>query len=154
MESNLKSNLSVFFSLLFFWVSTTAAITTVLPAMKLSQHRAQVHCVLVAMIQNISSQAEHIFRFHKLFSVFLTLTYSDLWTCSLSSEITCLILEQLYIHKYKQAQAQLLTAGWSSGSRALGLFVRYRVWGVVSGRWRSWGWDSIRLLWQVLTQSP
>lgn len=31
IESNLKSNLSVVFILMFCWVSTTAAVTTVLP---------------------------------------------------------------------------------------------------------------------------
>lgn len=39
IESNLKSNLSVVFILMFCWVSTTAAVTTVLP-MKRSKHKS------------------------------------------------------------------------------------------------------------------
>lgn len=112
IESNMKSNLSVFFILQFLWVSTTAAITTVLPT------------------DTVNKSLKGVL---------------DFWF-------------QLYnihtMHICTQTRKRLLTAGWSSGSRALRFFVRYTIRGVVDGWRASWRWNSIRLLREVLTQSP
>ena len=52
IESNVKFNLSVVFSLMFFWGSTTAAVTTVWPA-DLSQQNAPSATIRVTGLENV-----------------------------------------------------------------------------------------------------